>query len=202
MAITLVIFSVYWLCTFLYVTPSNPVRIEYDTEMLIFASLFYQKWTFFAPPPQFNTNIYYTFTSTKNSELTRVFDVSSPILNSKRQTLPLNEGAEVLDYMIFGAVDSVSEAIHTGFKYNRFQGFPQSDEDIIKSILTLETSKHPNIILLKRYGEIVASRNGINLEDYKMSVTATRTPLPTYSNKNLEVEDESYPKPELMFKTL
>lgn len=192
------VFAIYWFLTLLYVTPNNPIRIDFDTELLTFGSLFYQRWSFFAPPPRYNIGLYYTFTDKADPSLVRVFDVSSPILNSKKRTLPYNEGAELVDYMIFGSVDSLSQSIRSALRLNKYQGLPRTDEEIIREILSFETSVHPSVVLLKRYGEIVAAKNGIEFEDHYLTVTATKNPLPRFSKRN----SPDRPEPELLFRSL
>src|SRR5665213_3955688 len=55
------VLAVYWLVTLLYVSPNNPIRVQFLPQLAFFERFFFQRWEFFAPPPMYNERIYFIF---------------------------------------------------------------------------------------------------------------------------------------------
>ncbi len=50
----LFIFSIYWSLTLIFTSPSNFINISLLEYSYVFETFFFQKWAFFAPPPNSN----------------------------------------------------------------------------------------------------------------------------------------------------
>jgi len=108
-----VFFVFYWLVTVLYNLPSNPIKIKISNLLYDFELVFAQKWSFFAPPPQSNNKLYYSFFN-EDKELIDSFEVLEIIFKEKKDKLPFNIKEEITDYVISGSVNQLFNVIiHT-----------------------------------------------------------------------------------------
>jgi hypothetical protein len=99
-----IFFFTYWSITLLYCSPNNFVRAEFNTSMKLFEAFFYQRWTFFTPPPKTNERVYFLYVDKKNPNIMTQCEVLKPIQDKKRENPIINNTFEVLDDIIGGAV--------------------------------------------------------------------------------------------------
>ena len=69
-------FSAYWGATFFFTMPDNYLKIKALAYDKVFQSIFYQQWSFFAPPPTYNDFLYFEFADTLSGEV-QTFEVLS-----------------------------------------------------------------------------------------------------------------------------
>lgn len=55
------VFTFYWFITLTFVSPKNYITIKLYEEEQFFNTFFFQKWSFFAPPPKHNDRLYFEF---------------------------------------------------------------------------------------------------------------------------------------------
>ncbi|WP_343686615.1 hypothetical protein [Chryseobacterium gleum] len=149
--------SIYWLLTFLYNSPNNFIKIEHQKELKIFSTFFAQKWSFFAPPPQFNYKLYFTYLDENKNEIA-AFEVYSSIIESKRNTRPFNGRAEMVDYTIYGSIEGVVNTIvKERTEINTKQ--PELNTDNANLLAVQRLNEVPEqvqgFLLLKDYAKIV-----------------------------------------------
>ncbi len=109
-SVILLFFSAYWIITFLYCSPENYVRIKSDGILSKFESVFYQRWTFFAPPADFNFRLYFEYND-KDSLRLNVYEILKPIARQKQSAAPFNSNEQFIDYIINSSVIEVNEAL-------------------------------------------------------------------------------------------
>ena len=98
--------ALYFLPTFIYNLPKNPIKIYSPIFSNFFDVFLQQRWDFFAPPPQANNKLYFSYFDNNFNKI-GTFEVLSPIVDMKKQTLPLNTKAETLDYIINGQINEI-----------------------------------------------------------------------------------------------
>ncbi len=97
---------IYFILTLLYCLPNNPIKIYNSNYLKIFDIFLQQRWDFFAPPPKSNYKLYFSYFDRKKA-LIGTYEVLTPILNEKRNSLPFNASAEALDYIISGNISEI-----------------------------------------------------------------------------------------------
>ncbi len=152
---TIFFFLLYWIATILYVAPDNPIRNLFSKELKQFEIYCYQKWTFFAPPPTYNTKLYYTFCSRITSER-KTFSALDIILSEKRAHTPFNTGEELLDYVLSGSVEQVVTYLRKG------------NHSSIESLTIDPRLNLAGLKTLKRYASLIADKQGLNRNAYSV----------------------------------
>jgi hypothetical protein len=107
------IFLSYWVVTILFVSPDNYVKISLIKGEEFFDDLFYQNWAFFAPPPTSDNRLYYRFEMLTDSCKVYTFEVLEPIIKMKRHAAPFNSSAEILEYVLSGVVQNITDGLYS-----------------------------------------------------------------------------------------
>jgi hypothetical protein len=175
----LALWAAYVFMTFLYVSPSNPIRDRMTKPLARFELVASQKWSFFAPPPRSNRRLYYKFFNEK-SVVVDTFEVLVPITTAKRAEAPFNTGEEIIDYMLHGSLEQLVR--YVGNRRSRTPTpatGPKMVNIAIEADLDLTALR-----TLKAYSKFVATRNGVDRVEAKfVSITCTDTPIPDLSLK-------------------
>lgn len=182
----LAICGIYVLTTLLYVSPSNPLRIQFDAELDAFENWAYQKWTFFAPPPKHNDRLYFAFSPTSGDGIT--FEILEGIAKRKQLDNPRNLKAVVVDYAVSGAARQVSDIIREVYRYREvhelMDGDPAYLDDLAKTSLNPDLPSGINVRFLLRYAAMIAVEQGIELEGLKCQMALTRVPMRPFMQRN------------------
>jgi hypothetical protein len=201
----LLVFIFYWLCTFLYVSPNNYIKISLLEEMQTFNTFFFQKWGFFAPPPKFNDRLYYTFESKKDSTISYTFEVMEPLQKRKSSKAPFNSSENILDYVLSSTVHSISDGLLT---VNKAIDYQVEVSDTIKSSTELKRQKGKEYVqttssykTLIRYAKYVAKKNNINnLKNFSLVIEVVQLNIPKFADRN-NIELTNVKEEGLIFKS-
>jgi hypothetical protein len=151
----------YWVVTFLYNSPNNPIRIHFSKELSLFGIVFPQKWDFFAPPPQANNKLYYSYFD-ENKKNIGTFEVLSPIIKEKKDKIPFNTQAEAIDYVISSTFTNVLNSIvhkDKEYKYLHKNKSPEKTYQMaVKSVLKNIDKTHEFVTLLN-FSRIIRQKN-------------------------------------------
>jgi NDP-sugar pyrophosphorylase family protein len=112
------VFTAYWMITLLYCSPENYVKIKSAGMLAKFESVFYQRWSFFAPPADFNFRLYFEYND-KDSMRLSVYEILKPLARQKQLAAPFNAKEQFIDYIINSSVLEVNEILVTYFKHNK-----------------------------------------------------------------------------------
>ena len=132
--LALVFVGMYWLVTLLYVSPNNPLRIQYDAELKQFESWGFQRWTFFAPPPTQNHRLYFAFSPQDGTGET--IEVLEEIYARKQQYHPFNESIESIDYVVSGIATSITDSMREVFRYRKVVDLYGGDHAYLMDLAT------------------------------------------------------------------
>lgn len=188
------IFVFYWASTVLFTMPNNFIKLSLDKSNRLFESLFYQQWSFFAPPPKYNEYMYYIFID-KATNSQKAFEVLKTINIRKQKDAPFNWKSEGIDYIlsssVMGIMDDVREK-NNYFQYQQNENHPRNDfadSQLIKSV-----EENYMFLTIKNYGKIVAKNNNIDLNKNFMLVRITTKNIPQFTdrNKNIQMPEELY----------
>lgn len=195
----IITFVFYWLITLLYVSPSNFIRINFQNQLHLFEYAFSQKWAFFAPPPQRNVRLFYTYHRQDSTPIITL-EVLEYLLEQKKEKQPWNTKEEALDYMVNGSIDSILNTIIRNRKRHQ-SNYPDSTsvycELLARGEINASSDNIPAYQTLIKFGKIVAKKNmeETDLSEiayFKMSIREIK--LPKFVDRK-KLIDQSGPPP-------
>ncbi|HVI46832.1 MAG TPA: hypothetical protein VM802_18275 [Chitinophaga sp.] len=187
-------FLLYWMSTILFTMPENYFEIEFGEQRAFFDRLFYQRWSFFAPPPQFNDRLYYVIRD-KKSRQQHTFEVIRQITTQKQLKAPFNQEENLLDYAVNNSVLGLKDIQRENVRLVKYIFPDSSDSFISRKTLTLTWQNNNTseaIRTLKRYGVMVALKNNLNPADQEFKMVLSQKNLPKFkdrNNKNAKTEE-------------
>jgi hypothetical protein len=196
----LLVTTCYVLITLLYVSPSNPLRIAFDSALRDFETWGFQKWTFFAPPPTGNDRLYFAFSPREGSGST--YEVLEDIYRRKQEDHPFNERTEVVDYVVSGTASQITDLMNEVNRYKEVHvllgGDPEYLRDVALRALNPDESAGEFARILLRYAAVIADREGIDREGLKCQIAFVNVPIRPFTERY----NEDFPtKEELVYRT-
>lgn len=104
------VFLFYWGITILYCGPDNYLKIQVDPILTSYEKVFYQKWSFFAPPADFNFRLYFEYLN-KDSLQVNIYEILKPIAVEKQRKAPFNSQEQFMDYIVNGSVIQINDLL-------------------------------------------------------------------------------------------
>jgi len=182
-AICKIMFIFYWILTFLYVSPDNFIKVKADASLEVFKIFCEQRWGFFAPPPQYNDRLYYTFLDDQRNELA-TYEALEPLLMEKQRKKPWNTREDAIDYIVNGSMTNIIDFIIAQKEVYK-QLYPDSTSVVIEKKAKLAIIERyneiPPFVTLVEYGKIVANKNFTEaeyskIESFKIAITQQQLP--------------------------
>lgn len=185
-SVALLIFTGYWLSTLLYCSPTNYVRIQSHTYMSWFNIYFYQKWTFFTPPPKDNQRLYFLFVNRHQPQRIIKCEILKPIQDKKRENPIFNHTHEILDNVISGCAISLNNSMVETSRYLK-QKYPDSSRTFhLKEsahLICSNGNKLPGYRTLMEYAKVVAVKNNIKYQDHQLKIVMSSIPIRSFRNR-------------------
>jgi hypothetical protein len=177
-------FSIYWFATFFFTFPENYLQIKAMSYEKLFSTFFYQKWSFFAPPPQTNDRLYYEFVNQKD---TISIEVLKPLNDKRKKEYIFNADSSVIDYVLSGCINGITDNLREDYNIYKFENCKSESElECHAEFIKKNTLKIQNLTETKtllNYGLIVANKK-INLEKYyKVKFILTSVAIPKFSSR-------------------
>lgn len=190
------LFLFYFITTLIFSTPDNYINISLIEHTENFNSLFYQKWAFFAPPPQSNDRLYYIFEKKTNKSEIIIFEVVEPLLKEKINKAPFNSNEDLTDYLISNSLYLITDCIRMtreSFEYEAKSKNKKIDEvELTKKVIEfIEKTKSYNTLL--NYSKKVALNNNLKHEDYFVYIKISQKKIPKFIdryNTNAKIEEQ------------
>lgn len=139
--------------------PENHINLTYYKQGLVFNNLLSQKWSFFAPPPNYNDRIYFIFHSKRDTSL-KIFEIIEPLNLAKQKNAPFNGDEDVLDYVLSNSINGLDEGINEVqdyFNSEKEDGIIKADS-LIERITVETVQKSFDFQTLKNYSKFVAKK--------------------------------------------
>lgn len=184
--LTFVIYVLYWVITFLFVMPNNPINLGSQKANEIFHANFFQRWAFFAPPPFYNQRVYIIFQN-KITQKKDVFEILQPILEAKSQKAPFNTGQQIQDYIFSSSLINTEgniRVLQDIFKNQNAKTDQRFPDSVITEKLVLEIEKTKDFKTLTNYSKIIAQNNGINFKDVFYQIKVVNIYMPQFIDRN------------------
>jgi len=182
------LFCAYWLTTIFFVAPSNPLNISADNGREIFNTHFFQRWSFFAPPPTYNQRVYIVFKN-KSTKSKDVFEVLAPIVNAKHDHAPFNEYHQKMDYILASSLINIEgnvKLLHDVFANKSMQSLFSGKDTTVDERIIYDIEKTSDFKTLIKYAWKIAAENGINKNDVSCQIIITKVYIPQFVDRKLQ----------------
>jgi hypothetical protein len=171
--------------------------------MYLFENFFFQRWSFFAPPPESNNRLYYLFTNKATGKQT-AYEALAPIFEKKREKAPFNSKEEALDYILSGNITNIVDASRDLIDVSKLT-FPDSSimfhlKKAHKEINDLGLA-FPAIQTLFNYGVIIAKKQNVDLDNSSVKIIITQIEMPKFIDRHKLIEGNYKGKEEKLFET-
>jgi len=187
------VFAMYWLTTLLYCTPTNPVRIELNGSMEAFGKVFYQRWTFFTPPPKANERIFFQYVNARDTSDRFTVEVLEEINRERKKNPVFNVRQEVLENIVLHHSYSLNNSLVVHRQAIQ-QLFPDSSKRFLEAEMARfmgeSVFQQAAFKTLRNYAGIVFTKrmpDGAS-SDYTFKVVLTSTPIVPFKHRH----DETY----------
>ncbi len=186
-------FVIYWTCTLIFVSPKNFITISLFEQEQYFNMFFFQKWSFFAPPPRHNDRLYFKFESKKDSTEFFVYEVIQPLQKRKSIKAPFNSSEDILDYIISSTILSISDgliAINESFEYEKDVNGNKKNNVTVNSQMYESKQNYientSSFKTLKNYGVFVANKNNVKcINEYYLTISIVQIEMPKFVDRHL-----------------
>lgn len=189
------LFLIYWVNTLFFTLPDNYLTIKMSRYEKLFSTFFYQKWSFFAPPPKTNERLYYEFINS-NSKDTISIEVLKPLNERRKKEYLLNYDASVVDYILSNSFNGLTDYLREEFNYYKTDNcISLNEKDCHKKFtenIKVKIGKLNEMKTLRNYGLLVSKKNiNHNLYD-KFRVILTSIDIKKINqNKKTLIDNET-----------
>lgn len=183
--IAILLFSIYWASTLLYCSPTNYVRIQFDSYMSVFENFFYQRWTFFTPPPKDNQRLYFYFYNPTKAKYYQC-EVIKPLQDKKREAFLFNTTYEVLDDIVSGCAISLNNNYREVFKYVKHTHRDSTNQFLHKEtmkIITKNPARFPGYQTLINYAKVVARKQTIPYQGSTLRIVLVSESMASFRDR-------------------
>jgi hypothetical protein len=183
-----IVFVWYWLSTILFNLPNCYIKIKTLSYNQRFQDFFGQKWNFFAPPPTFNSRLYFGFFNRTDSSLVVEVEVIESVLKAKKEKRPLNWNQEILDYTLASATMDLHEQLKEAVDVRKIIE-KNEDENISYNKVCIESRQKWNkdgnfpTQVLHNYGRRIALEKKIDINSILMKVTISKIDIPKFVDR-------------------
>lgn len=177
----ILVFVIYWSITLVFTFPENYITISLSKESRLFHTFFFQRWGFFAPPPNYNERLYYTFIDNNTKSKSITYEVLEPLNRQNNRNKIFNYESDILDYVLSNSLSNITETINELNKVYEFEGNKKSNSDSTHAQLISDiVVKSPQFNTIKNYAKYVASKNNVLPNYNHIIITLTIIPLPKF----------------------
>ncbi|MEN7546291.1 hypothetical protein AAG747_00135 [Rapidithrix thailandica] len=195
----LFVFGLYWGITVFFTIPENYLQIKAIRLGKVFSTMFYQRWSFFAPPPQHNDRLYYQFITHNHDTL--LYEVLQPVQKLRKKQYLANNDISIIDYVLSNSLNNISDQIRENFGNYKYLHCEGMDEDACFSMFLegfeKEMYEMNEINTLKNYG-IRLNHSKSDRHFYKFKVIYATVPVAKFADRN---NPEKVPKEQFVFET-
>ena len=154
--------------------------------METFGRLFYQRWTFFTPPPKMNERVFFHYLNTQDTTDLFTVEVLSEI-NEKRKLNPLiNVSQEILEDILLNNTYGLNNSLSSYYTLLK-KSFPDStDQYLAKQMENYLTDPEKQPIFFKtlhNYAKIVLSKHEKDPKKYKFKIVMTSIPIIPFKDR-------------------
>ena len=185
---TFLIFLSYWGITVFFNFPDTSIVIgENYSKYKIFDKYLYQKWQFFAPPPQSNSRLYFTyiFKNKKNQIEKYEIELFEKYVQKLKKEYLINDLNANIEYLVFNnsnVITDVFSKLYGMYKLkNNCDGDTCFQEFYIKTLAILEHSNTFDFLL--NHSERLSNKLNLPPNTF-IKITLKEIDIPKYSERH------------------
>ncbi len=178
-------FTGYWLATIVFTMPDNYISLQLYKQHRLFHAWLFQRWGFFAPPPNFDERLYYVFRD-KQTQQTQTFEVLAPICEMKQAKAPFNWHEDIVDYLLSGSMTGIADElseVQQDMRFKRQQEGKSASDTSGEHLLRQYIQQGTSFQTLKNYAGIVARRNQIDTARHDVRLILSHVLLPKFADR-------------------
>jgi len=160
--------------------PKNPISINGYKINNVFQTLFFQNWSFFAPPPKYNQHIYIVVKQKKS--IKDIYEIVTPIVSNKSKLAPINNKFQILDYIIASSVINIDANIRM-YKDLVAHNYPKVEDSINTLYVINQIEKTNDFKSLVKYASIIIKNQKFNLNNIEFQIQMEREYLPQFADR-------------------
>lgn len=175
---------------------SLPIIQNYDLYKK-WDGLFYQRWAFFAPPPDYDDRLYYVYTNIKDSTDVTVYEVFENIHKKRKIQYPFDDDLSNLDYILHNVSSPIGDLIREGYDMYKFKGNCELVEKgncfqkYIDSVRD-DYNTSPHVVTLVKHAKIIAELR--ELTNSRLQIILAAKEIPRFKDRhNINMLREEYP---------
>jgi hypothetical protein len=188
----LLVFLSYWGSTLFFTLPKNPLNIQAQKTNQVFVDNFFQAWSFFAPPPNFNDKLYVTIVSSEDSTA-QTIELLESVTYRKTKNAPFNTKYQVLDYLLSSTIAGVEGDIRNLSSIMNYENKVKpgkfSQEKITDSILNY-VEKSYRFSTLKNYARKALNELNIDINKKKFQFKMVKQNHPQFVDRYVKKPEE------------
>ena len=186
--IILGVFTLWWSANFFFNLPDSslPIVQNYDLYKK-WDGIFYQRWGFFAPPPDYDDRLFYVYTDLKDSTKIIVNEVFENIHKKRKKQYPFDDELSNLDYILHNLSSPIGDLIREGYdiykiksKCDSLANYSDCFQKYIDNVRD-DFNTSPNLTTLIKHAKIVASLK--ELTDTKVQIILGAKDLPKFKDR-------------------
>lgn len=184
----LLLFSFWWSFNLYFNFPNTSLPILYTySSYQKWDNIFFQRWNFFAPPPDSNTRLYYAFHNINNSNDIFIYEVFEKLNKNKNEKYLFNDYLINLDYTLHNLSSPIGDFLRETYDIYKYQGLCdtiRNDDKCYQLFIKKAKAKIyqlPQIKTLLKHSQIIATKQ--NLSNYKIQIIMGTQDLPKFHER-------------------
>ena len=181
----LLIFACWWGLNFYFSFPKSSLPILYaHNSYQKWDNIFFQRWGFFVPPPDFDNRLYYVYSSKKDSSNILIYEVFERLNKRKNQNYLFNDNLINLDYILHNLSSPIGDLLRENFQIYKHKKFCDSIRDETECYLSFinksrnEIHKLSQMKTLLKHSKIIANKQ--NLTNHRVQIILGAKELPKF----------------------
>lgn len=179
----IIIFGFYWLTTFFFNLPDNYLKAKLGSTNDLFTLTMFQRWSFFAPPPNYNDRMYFVYKKSQDSA-THTVEILKKITDEKSAKAPFNAKEDILDYLISNPLCTFTEQKINIENYNQYKQTTHSKEQgRADNIYNDNLEESEQLAQLFKYAQIIKSEKNELRGFDSVSIVITHLYIPKFADR-------------------
>jgi hypothetical protein len=165
--------------------PDNYLNVNKMKQNIYFDFFFFQRWSFFAPPPKSNDRLYFIFFNSRKERIAE-YEVLETLGKDKQRNAPFNEREQILDYLISNCINSVKDNLRDlqniiNYKTD-YEGKQISDSERLNFELK-EIERTSDFKSLINYAKLILHTKELMPENPLVQIIITEIEIPQFADR-------------------
>ena len=179
----LIIFAFWWGLNFYFSFPKSSLPILYAHNLYKkWDNIFFQRWGFFAPPPDFDNRLYYVYTNKKDTSNIFIYEVFEKMNKRKNQNYLFNDNLINLDYILHNLSSPIGDLLRENYQIYKHQRFCDSitnETECYQSFINQSRNEIHQLSQMKtllKHSKLIAHKQGLTNHKVRIILGAKKLP--------------------------